>query len=262
MPFAGGIFTLVPTYRAFAGQTIRTEQHNPVLEDIASGLSSVLPRDGSGSMTGPLRMGGQPVTNSAPGVEANDLATIQQVQNLIAAAGLVPPGTMSVYTISSSAAPAGYVFANGQTLQRSTHATLWAAVQAGNNLASTEGGKTRGQYGPGNGSTTFTVPNLVADNGYFIRPASPSRGIGSVQLDTFVSHTHTGQTTSNGEHAHDYVGPFNAIGLQPGGSVLTVLPGSAITSIATPHLHELVINAAGGDETRPKNVAYPVIIKT
>lgn len=72
MPTTGGSFSLVPSYKATSGQTIRTEQHNPPLEDIAVALTERLPRDGSAPMTGNLPMNGQKITNLGAGTAASD----------------------------------------------------------------------------------------------------------------------------------------------------------------------------------------------
>lgn len=179
---------------------------------------------------------------------------------------LVPPGTMVAYTLNSSAAPAGYVFANGQTLVRADNVSLWAAVQAGNNLAATEGAKTAGQYGPGNGTSTFTIPNLysgTSDGGYFIRPVTSTRSIGTLQTDELKSHTHTATTADAGAHTHTYDQPGGA-STRPNG-VDQPVNGPATggnTGSAGTHNHTVNVVATGGTETRPKNIAYPVIIKT
>lgn len=178
---------------------------------------------------------------------------------------LVPPGTMIPYTISSAAAPAGYVFANGQTLVRADNISLWAAVSAGNNLAATEGAKTAGQYGPGNGTTTFTIPNLysgTSDGGYFIRPISTLRLIGTLQADAFKSHAHTGNTGPGGTHLHTFSNyePNGQLSLGPEPGRQDTAPTVRNTSTAPNHTHP--ITAEGDTETRPMNIAYPVIIKT
>jgi hypothetical protein len=80
MPYdSGGLFSLVPSYKAITGQTIRTESHNPPLEDLASGMSSVLVRDGRAGMVGDLPMGGFKVTNMVDGSDTTDGATVGQV---------------------------------------------------------------------------------------------------------------------------------------------------------------------------------------
>lgn len=265
MPFSNGIFSLIPSYRAIAGQTIRTEQHNPPLEDIANGLSQVLLRDGSAGMVGDLPMGGRRITNLGTASLPADGISLGQVQELLSQLALVHPGTLQVYTISSATPPVGYVFANGQALSRATYATLWAAVSGGNNLAATEEAKTAGQYGPGNGSTTFTVPNLYADGGYFIRPISSGRGIGTVQADQFKEHTHDATSASAGAHAHDIRGSNPTGGSVYNGIGASIFSTSVFTGTTQPagaHTHPITVTETGGAETRPKNVGYPVIIKT
>ena len=79
MPDNNGIFTLVPSYFATPGTTIRTEQHNPVLEDIANALTNRLPRDGSAPMLGNLPMNNRRITGLAAAVNAGDAPRLDQV---------------------------------------------------------------------------------------------------------------------------------------------------------------------------------------
>lgn len=182
---------------------------------------------------------------------------------------LVPAGTMVAYTLNSSAAPAGYVFANGQTLVRADNVSLWAAVEAGDNLAATEGAKTAGQYGPGDGTTTFTIPNLysgTSDGGYFIRPVSSLRLIGTLQTDELKSHIHTASFAGNpvADHVHG-LPAIGSGGVSNQGTLGGNAPDFALqTSPAGAHTPggSVTVAATGGTETRPKNIAYPVIIKT
>jgi microcystin-dependent protein len=58
--------------------------------------------------------------------------------------GAVPTGTISPY--AGSAAPTGYLLCQGQSVSRSTYATLFAVCGV--------------TYGVGDGSTTFNLPNL------------------------------------------------------------------------------------------------------
>lgn len=260
---SAGNYTLPPGYLAVTGQTVLASQHNPPLEDLASAMTASLPRDGRAPLLGNLPMNGYKATGAANGTDPQDYVTKAQLDAAVAAVSGFFPGFMQVDTATSSAAPAGWLYANGQTVSRTTFAALWARVSTGNNLAATEGAKTHGQYGPGDGSTTFSLPNLYADGGYFIRPISSGRGIGTVQADELKSHSHTGQTSSDGEHQHGYAaaatsGAFSA----PGGTYGVLVAAASATAFAGLHLHSLSINAAGGTETRPKNIAYPVLIKT
>lgn len=51
-----GLYSLPAGYKAIPNTTILTTQHNPPLEDIAAALTGRVTRDGSGSMTGPLKL--------------------------------------------------------------------------------------------------------------------------------------------------------------------------------------------------------------
>lgn len=79
MPRAGGIFSLIASYFATPGQTIRTEQHNPVLEDIATALTGSVARDGSSPMLGNLPMNGRKITNLGAATLASDVPRFDQV---------------------------------------------------------------------------------------------------------------------------------------------------------------------------------------
>ena len=67
-----------------------------------------------------------------------------------------------------SAAPSYAAILDGSALSRTTYPLLWAIAQASGNIAATEGAKTDGEFGPGDGSTTFTLPDLVTSE-RFIR---------------------------------------------------------------------------------------------
>lgn len=225
-----------------------------------------LPRTGVAGMIGNLPMGGYRATGAADAVAEQDYVTLGQMQAALSEVRGFFPGLQIVDTVTSAAAPAGWLYANGQTVSRTTYAALWARVQAGNNLAATQADKTAGQYGPGNGSTTFTLPNLYADGGYFIRPISSGRAIGTVQADEIQAHTHNGTTEDDGLHTHTVVesavtGFGSGTGLS-GGSDRGVVTVERGTSQAGLHDHDFTTNSTGGTETRPQNIAYPVLIKT
>lgn len=75
MPRSNGVFSLLPIYQATPGTTIRSEQHNAPLEDIANALTGSLPRDGSAPMQANLQMGGRKVTGLGVPTAAGDAAT-------------------------------------------------------------------------------------------------------------------------------------------------------------------------------------------
>lgn len=138
MPFdPAGRATLPASTWATAGQTIRTEQHNPPFRDIEAMLSSVLVRDGRAGMVGPLPMSGFPITNLGASADPSHAATVGQVQ------GASPVGVVVAY--AGSSAPSGWLLCFGQAVSRASFPELFAVI-----------GTT---YGAGDGATTFNLPD-------------------------------------------------------------------------------------------------------
>jgi microcystin-dependent protein len=147
-----------------------------------------------------------------------------------------------VVEVSGNVAPAGYVKANGGTYNRVAQPRLWAWAQASGNLAASEGAKTKGQYGPGNGTTTFSIPDL---RGWFVRAwddgagIDSGRGIGTEQASQVEAHTHS----------------LPPVISSPGsGSTPGLVVGFFSSAQGT--------GSFGGTETRPRNVALLYCIKT
>jgi hypothetical protein len=61
-------------------------------------------------------------------------------------AGQPDPPTGTILTISSTTIPEGYLAADGSEVSRTTYAALFSVIGT--------------QYGDGDGSTTFNLPNL------------------------------------------------------------------------------------------------------
>lgn len=121
------------------GDTLLVSQHNPPMQDLEQAISSSLDRDGKGGMRADLPMGGNKITNVAPGTDPTDVATVSQ----IASSTGVPIGAVIDYW--GATPPEGYLFAAGQEISRSTYADLFAVIGTA--------------AGAGNGSTTFNVPD-------------------------------------------------------------------------------------------------------
>jgi microcystin-dependent protein len=120
----------------------------------------------------------------------------------------VPVGTILDYTANS--APDGYIIANGAELSRTTFSKLYNWAVANNLIVDQASIPTtaHGFYGSGNGSTTFTIPDL---RGVFKRGADLSSNRGGTTRGTYqadglpaLAHTHTfsGTTSSSGAHTH------------------------------------------------------------
>lgn len=258
-----GVYTRPASPIPVTGQGADAPQVNTPIDDIAAALNRRSFRDGRAPMLGSQDYNGYRVTGAGDAEDDQDYVTLAQITALLAAISSVPAGVIEAYTISSAAAPAGWLFANGQTVSRTTYAALWAAVVAGNNLAVTEGAKTYGQYGPGDGSTTFTLPNLTGDGGYFLRPIGSGRTIGSVQADELKTHTHAATFTGVAvpPHDHNYSGQGGAGSAFGGGSTGSTNIQTSSAGGHTPS-GSVSVDSTGGTETRPKNIAVPFIIKT
>lgn len=254
----GGNVTRPGSPLPITGQTADAPQVNVPVDDIYAVLNQLAFLDGRKNLRGNIPMNGYRAVGAADAVGMQDYVTLGQLQSIISTFGTVPTGAIMPFTGIS--APTGWVRANGSTLTRSTFPNLWSFAQSSGNLASSEGSKTLGQYGPGNGSTTFTVPNLEADGGYFLRPVTAGRGVGSVQADDFKSHNHGGKTGSSTTGAQ-YQRP-SVVNQQLNNGIFSIpVFGSWQTLGVTNDSHDHAISSQGGSETRPKNIAYIWIIK-
>lgn len=164
------------------------------------------------------------------GTDSTKLMTPERVAQAIAAQTPVPPDALPVGTViyvARNTAPTGFLKANGAQISRTDYAALFAAI-----------GTT---FGPGNGLTTFTLPDL---RGEFIRGWSDGRNVdsgrafGSAQSDEFRSHRHTI------DHAFDSATAGDGIS------------GNAASSGRTSNTRSI-----GGSETRPRNIALLAVIK-
>ena len=102
-----------------------------------------------------------------------------------AASQATPTGTIAYF--AGDSAPAGWLKANGAQVSRSVYADLFAAIST--------------RFGAGNGSTTFTLPDL---RGVFLRGFDDWRGfdggrvLGSLQNHNLAEHRHaTGWRINN-----------------------------------------------------------------
>lgn len=165
-----------------------------------------------------------------------DQATAQATLGV--AGNMVLPGTVIFY--AASAAPAGYLKANGALVSRTTYAALFSAIGTA--------------HGAGDGTTTFNLPDL---RGEFIRGWDDARGLdsgrtfGSVQTDAFQAHWH--QMTST------WTGGSGGSGDGTGAN------GAAGETIRNDRAREPIASWGGtprqAAETRPRNIALLACIK-
>lgn len=238
--------------------------------------------------TTPQTIGGTKTFAASPVLPGNaddplEAVPLQQAEALAyAAAGRVG----AIVYFPAVNAPAGFIKANGALLSRTTYADLWAFAQASGNLAASDGVWEVGQFSPGDGSTTFRIPDLRGehvrgwDDG---RGVDSGRSIGTAQGDQNKAHNHGGAsgtqsadhshsaTTSwNGDHNHGYGSPYNydngtTGGMSPGGaSYATSTAGGHNHSLTTGGVssnHTHTIASDGGAEVRVRNVAALACIK-
>lgn len=229
-------------------------------------------------------------------VEADRVAIAADRAAVTAALAALQPDVMAPVGITSlfpsQVVPAGWLRLDGATLSRASYADLWAWVQASSLLAGSEAGKASNQFGPGNGTTTFS---LIDSRGEFIRDADFGRGVdagrvfGSFQDHQVQNHGHALTMNAVGNHNHtdsghahtpngggNFVvqgagGPIS--GLQSGGS----WGGTGINPIGVTSVAYANIQPAGahtptgtvgnpnsgncGSETRPRSLAWQRCIK-
>lgn len=151
--------------------------------------------------------------------------TQAQVDSAVAAAvasAKVNPGIIAEF--GNETPPSGWLECDGTAKSRTTYADLFAAIGT--------------KWGAGDGSTTFNLPDF---RGEFRRGWDHGRGIdsgrafASFQADELKAHTHT------------IASGFGSTQMESGG-------GGTANSFDT--------GSTGGTETRPRNIATLVCIKT
>lgn len=270
MPRVSGIYSLPPQYKAVSGQTIRTEQHNPPLEDIAQALTDSLPRDGSAPMNGKISMNGFKITNLSKGTNGSDAARVDQVTKYDAWLNSVAELNMGKDNIPYSTGQGGAALAefkeDARNLLKEENAkraltanpvgevTFIATNTVPDGWLECDGSAvSRSTYdrlfatigttfGNGNGSTTFNLPDL---RGEFVRGWDNGRGVdnnrnfGSSQSDQIKKHSHSLPSRSNAGGGDGFVEDANGTG-----TARTAETGET-----------------GGKETRPRNIALMPIIR-
>ena len=169
--------------------------------------------------------------------------------------------TSAVFCVAIATVPTGYLECNGAAVSRTTYSVLFGIIGT--------------QYGAGDGSSTFNLPDL---RGEFVRGFDHGRGvdsgrsIGSSQGDLFESHDHDADASANSNvsdpgHRHPSrgYGTDDDGGNQFTGSGNNDLRNNAIedanTGITVSTNVSIDVDNEGGAETRPRNIAMMYIIK-
>lgn len=166
----------------------------------------------------------------------------------------VPPGTMVAF--AGVVEPDGWSLCDGRAVLRAEFPDLFNAISD--------------TWGVGDGTTTFNIPDM---RGRFIRgverpagsvepvpsplrdPNGASRTIGSIQGDSYRSHSHG---VSDPGHVHGY-----SFGNRSSGNITFPSNGdiARYTGVTGRSGTGISITAVGGSETRPLNINANWIIK-
>lgn len=185
-----------------------------------------------------------------------NLTQLAAAVQALASAAAMPVGT--VFMVPANVAPTGSVKLNGALLSRTTYAELWAYAQASGNIEANDTNwstnrttnGTNGKFSPGDGSTTFRIPDVRGD---ILRAWSDGstvdsgRAIGSYQADAFQGHKHSGPTQTSND------GPSG-------------IDGSSGIENGTYATQNIISDGVNGTprtaaETRPRNTAFLACIK-
>lgn len=140
----------------------------------------------------------------------------------------------AVQSFAMATAPTGWLKCNGAAVSRTTYSALFAKIST--------------LYGPGNGSTTFDLPDM---RGEFARGFDDGRGVDSGRsMGSFQDHQLE-------DHEHDTnVSPKQQVTVQDG---IATIPGDGTGGTSTGGIESGEGNA--GAETRPRNIALLYCIK-
>jgi hypothetical protein len=190
----------------------------------------------------------------------------------------MPAGLSSFFP--GNAAPSGWLEVDGALLSRVAYPRLYQfAVSVGlvTEAQWWDGGYS-GRFSSGTDSTNFRMPDARSA---FIRALDNGRGIdigriwGTYQAAQNLSHTHTGESAASGAHVHSITDPGHTHGYSanpinvPGGaeggnresngasaSTTASSPTGISINSAGSHAHDITINASGGADMRPGNIAW------
>lgn len=282
MPYdSNGNASLVPSYKATSGETIRTEQHNPPLEDIANMLSQVVLRSGVAPMGGALNMNGFPLINMPDGADPTSPVTKSQLDAAIASiasivANAAPTGAVQDFRLKSP--PPGWIKENGGTIGNAasgattranadTEALFTAYWTQYSNVelpifTNTGAASTRGA----SAAVDFAAGKRMSihdSRTRFRRGADDGLGydatlvVGLAQDDMFKSHGHG---VNDPGHGHSYTA-FSSLGnAAGGGSILSAWAGTQQYPASTA-LTGITIQSTGGTETRPRATVVLTCVK-
>lgn len=117
-------------------------------------------------------------------------------QRIAAKEDIVPAGTMHLY--AGSTAPTGFLLCQGQTVSRNTYPTLFSAIST--------------NYGAGDGSTTFGIPDMQGrvaagknTSGTFLTLNNKGGAeTHTLSVAEMATHTHTQNSHNHTQNSHNH----------------------------------------------------------
>jgi phage-related tail fiber protein len=233
-------------YVGFSPQTNKLPQQDPI-------PLSVVERTDDGRI------------KAEPATQDDDVVNYKQSNDK----ALAEHGDMTgvISSFAATIAPDGWLKANGAELLRADYPELWAYAQASGNLVA-QGSKEAGNFGDGDGSTTFTLPDI---RGEFIRGFDDGRGvdtgraIGSFQDWAIKDHEHDIAFSAAGGGLSTVFGG-KSTGSADKGALIPAYNGGVRTAInvgssTVPPEERVSPENISGDELRPRNIALLYCIK-
>jgi microcystin-dependent protein len=245
---SNGTYSLPLGTLVSVGDTVLVSQHNPAMGDIGEALTNSLDRTGKGGMLGNLPMGGNRVTNVAPGVDPTDAATVAQLTSGTS----TPLG--AVIDFWGSTVPEGFLLCAGQEISRSTYAALFAVI--GTNAGAGNGTTTfnlpdyRGRIGAGKDDMGGTAASRLTNAASGVSGATLGAAGGSQTVTLteaqMPAHTHSfsGTTSSSGTHTHTVVASDGTV--EPGGGVSGSTPNITTTPTSSSGAHTHTVSGTTG----------------
>lgn len=186
---------------------------------------------------------------------------------------------------AASTPPQNTIKANGAELSRVLFWRLWKHAQESGNLVD-QSSKDKGNFGTGDGSTTFTIPDHrgVVGRGFDDGAGLDSAPtLGRYQADNNKSHNHSmngagshnhsGTTNTTGNHSHStthyvaignggsYPVGFGSVGGSFGVNTNTTGNHAHSFTTSTTGNHTHTINASGAAEATMKNTTFLYCIR-